>query len=91
MPDFPFSNHRRSANRLTANVCERRSAVGACPNGPVALGQPGALQGIGAADGARAARSVRRPLSAFALAVAEANGCQYGLSLHTFRAATASA
>jgi AhpD family alkylhydroperoxidase len=89
MPRFPIPatiDEAPAASRGMLRAVEAR--FGRVPNMALLLsGSPAALQGylalLTALDGGTlGAQTAER----IALAVAEANGCQYGLSLHTFRA-----
>ena len=89
MPRLPIPatiDEAPAASRALLRTAEAR--FGRVPNLVLLLSvSPAALQGyvalLAALDGGTlGAQSAQR----IALAVAEANGCQYGLSLHTFRA-----
>ena len=89
MPRFPVPatiDEAPAASRALLRTAEAR--FGRVPNMALLLSvSPAALQGylalLTALDGGTlGAQTAER----IALAVAEANGCQYGLSLHTFRA-----
>ena len=89
MPRFPIPatiDEAPAASRALLRTAEAR--FGRVPNMALLLSvSPAALQGylalLTALDGGTlGAQTAER----IALAVAEANGCQYGLSLHTFRA-----
>jgi uncharacterized peroxidase-related enzyme len=89
MPRFPIPaiiDKAPAASRAMLRTAETR--FGRVPNMALLLSvSPAALQGylalLTALDGGTlGAQTAER----IALAIAEANGCQYGLSLHTFRA-----
>src|SRR5882757_2869181 len=89
MPRFPIPatiDQAPAASRALLRTAEAR--FGRVPNMALLLSvSPAALQGYLALltaldDGTLGAQTASR----IALAVAEANGCRYGLSLHTFRA-----